>query len=67
MIDDYVADDMVAVENRTRPKDFAIGMVINVGFDTNELSIHRWGSVAKKLLTAALKPEYFDSQDGKPL
>lgn len=67
MIGDFVVNDMVAVTHPTQPEDLAIGKVIHVKFGTNELSIEIWGSGSKNLLTAALKPQYFDPQDGTSL
>lgn len=60
MIDDFMSDGMIAVEHPTQPEEFAVGKVIHVGFETNELSIPYWGSASKYPLAAALQPEYFD-------
>lgn len=59
MIDDVVLDDTVAVKDSTQPGSFAIGKVIHVNFETDEISFHYWGSPCMNVLTAALEPEYF--------
>ena len=67
IIDDFVIDDMVVVKHPTRADDFAIGQVIHIDYDAEEITVHYWGSAAKNLHKATLKPEYFDPADGKSL
>jgi len=66
-IDDFVVDDMVVVRHPTRPGAFCVGKIIHVDYESLELSIHYWGSSSANLLTATLKPEFFDPADKKSL
>ena len=58
---------MVVVKHPTRIDDFAVGQVIHIDYDAEEITIHYWGSSAKNLHKETLKPEYFDPSDGKSL
>jgi len=67
VIDDFVVDDMVVVRHPTRSGAFCVGKIIHVDYESLELSIHYWGSSSANLLTATLKPEFFDPADKKSL
>ena len=67
IVDDFVVDDMVVVKHPTRSGDFAVGQVIHIDYEAEEITIHYWGTAAKNLHKATLKPEYYDPSDGKSL